>query len=55
MYVPIDKGIDNGEIIILPEKGNIVNDKLKWDIKLHIEVINKSRFTRNGLDLFIDH
>jgi DnaJ-class molecular chaperone len=51
LYINIPKSIDNGEIIILKEKGNKINDFLKGDIKFIIEVKNETKFTRNGLDL----
>jgi DnaJ-class molecular chaperone len=51
LYINIPKSIDNGEIIILKEKGNKINEFLKGDIKFIIEVKNETKFTRNGLDL----
>jgi DnaJ-class molecular chaperone len=51
LYINIPKSIDNGEIIILKEKGNKINEFLKGDIKIIIEVKNETKFTRNGLDL----
>ena len=51
LYINIPKSIDNGEIIILKEKGNKINELLKGDIKIIIEVKNDTKFTRNGLDL----
>jgi DnaJ family protein B protein 4 len=54
IYVTIPKGIDEGEIIILRGKGNIVNEELKGDIKIFIKIQNESIFKRNGLDLILD-
>ena len=51
LYVPIPAGIDNQEIIILEGKGNIINDNLKGDIKIYINVKNNSEFGRDGLNL----
>ena len=51
MYVKINKGIDSGEIIIIRNKGNMINETLKGDIKLFIKVENKSDFKREGLNL----
>ena len=53
IYVDIPKGIDDGEIIVLKDKGNITNENLKGDVKLHIKVINKTNFVRDGLDLLL--
>ena len=54
IYVDIHKGIDENEIIILREKGNVINDSVKGDIKIFIKVENNTEFIRNGLDLKID-
>jgi hypothetical protein len=54
IYVDVPKGIDDNEIIILSEKGNVLSDNCKGDIKLFIKVENKTEFERNGLDLTIE-
>jgi len=51
IYVKIKKGVDSGEIIIIRNKGNVINETLKGDIKLFIKVENKSNFKREGLNL----
>jgi DnaJ family protein B protein 4 len=51
IYIPIHKGIDDNEFIILREKGNIINEHLKGDIKITIQIENTSGFKRHGLDL----
>ena len=51
IYVNIKQGVDSGEIIIVKDKGNIINNQLKGDIKIHIKVENKSIFKRDGLNL----
>jgi DnaJ-class molecular chaperone len=51
IYVPIHRGIDENEFIILREKGNIVNDTLKGDVKITVQIDNSSVFKRHGLDL----
>lgn len=51
IYVTIPKGVDDNEIIILREKGNIINDEIKGDLKLFIKVENSTQFERKGLDL----
>jgi len=52
IYVDIPEGIDNNEIIIVRDKGNIINDDLKGDIKIFIKVKEHETYKRNGLDLF---
>jgi DnaJ-class molecular chaperone len=53
VYVTIPKGIDDNEIIILRDKGNILNDEIKGDLKLFVKVENTTQFERRGLDLII--
>jgi len=51
VYVTVPKGIDNGEIIVLRERGNVLREDCKGDIKLFIKVENETEFKREGLDL----
>lgn len=53
IYIDIPRGIDNNEIIILRDKGNIISEKNKGDIKLFIKVNNTSYFERRGIDLIL--
>jgi len=53
LYIEIPKGIDDNEIIILRDKGNILNDSIRGDIKIFIKIINDTPFKRIGLDLFL--
>ena len=54
IYVEVPKGIDSGEIIKIENKGNVINDTNKGDIKVHVKVSNDTLFKRNGLNLFFD-
>lgn len=54
IYVTIPKGVDNNEIIIIREKGNVMADNNKGDIKLFIKIVNDTEFIRNGLDLILN-
>jgi DnaJ-class molecular chaperone len=54
VYVTVPKGIDEGEIIILKEKGNIASEKNKGDIKIFIKIDNNTEFKRSGLDLILE-
>ena len=54
VYVTVPKGIDEGEIIVLKDKGNIVNDDNKGDIKIFIKIDNNTEFKRSGLDLIFE-
>ena len=53
IYVDIPKGIDDNELLILREKGN-VRGKMAGDIKIFIKVNNSTKFQRNGLDLLYE-
>ena len=54
VYVTVPKGIDEGEIIILREKGNIAREDCKGDIKIFIKIQNDTEFKRSGLDLILE-
>jgi len=51
IYIPIPKGIDDGELIVLREKGNVAHESVKGDIKIFIKVEPHPNFQRKGLDL----
>jgi DnaJ-class molecular chaperone len=53
LYIPIPQGIDDNEIIILKNKGNVLTDDCRGDVKLFIKVENNTEFERHGLDLLI--
>lgn len=54
IYVTIPKGADDGEIIMLKDKGNVLNEHNKGDIKLFIKIENGTEFKRSGLDLIYE-
>lgn len=54
IYVDVPSGIDNNEMIILRDKGNVINDHLKGDIKINILIENNTEFQRSGLDLILE-
>jgi len=54
MYVTVPKGIDEGEIIVMREKGNIAREDCKGDIKIFIKIVNDTEFKRSGLDLLLE-
>jgi DnaJ-class molecular chaperone len=45
--------MDEGEIILLKDKGNAINDDLKGDVKVVVKVENTTAFQRSGLDLVL--
>ena len=54
LYVDLDPGIDNGELIFFKNKGNYINKDLIGDIQVSIKITNHNIFYRNGLDLYYD-
>ena len=51
IYVKIEKGIDNNEIIIIANEGNIINNNCKGDVKIFIKIENDTDLQREGLNL----
>ena len=51
IYVDIPPGIDTNEILVMRNKGNVINDNNKGDIKIFIKIEDNPEFERNGLDL----
>jgi len=54
IYVEIPQGVDDNEIIILRNKGNILADDCYGDIKIIVNVENNTEFKRSGLDLILN-
>ena len=54
VYVTVPKGIDEGELITLQDKGNSAREDCKGDIKVFVKIENNSEFKRNGLDLIYE-
>ena len=54
LYIEIPKGVDSGEIIVIKDKGNVVNENIKGDIKIYINVNNNTEFKREGLNLILN-
>jgi DnaJ-class molecular chaperone len=51
IYLTVPFGIDDNEIIILRDMGNSINQTIKGDIKICINITNGTLFQRRGLDL----
>lgn len=55
MYVDVYRGIDDGEIIVIPAKGHCIGG-MYGDVKITIRVSNTTDFKRKGLDLiYVKH
>ena len=51
VYITIPKGVDEGEIITLKDKGNVLDNENKGEIKIFITIEKNTCFERNGIDL----
>lgn len=51
IYLTIPPGIDNNESIMIVGKGNAINNELKGDIRVSVQIENNTLFIRSGLDL----
>jgi len=54
IYVDVPAGIDENEMIVLRDRGNIISEQCKGDIKINILVQNNTAFKRSGLDLILE-
>jgi len=54
LYVDIPKGVDDNEIILVKDRGNMMTDYCKGDVKLFIKVTNNTDLQRHGLDLILE-
>ena len=53
VYINIPKGIDNNEIIVLQDKGNMIDETNRGNIDVKICVTNNTSFKRSGIDLIL--
>lgn len=51
IYVTIPRGIDENEIIVLRDVGNVLSENNKGDIKIGIKILNNTTLFREGLNL----
>ena len=51
LYIPIPKGADDGEIVIVNGKGHVSPEGRIGDVKVFLKVDNGTDFSRKGLDL----
>ena len=54
VYVTIPQGVDDNELIVLRNMGNIINEEVKGDIKIFVKISNETNFKREGLDLILE-
>ena len=51
IYVNVPSGIDDNEMLIMRDAGNSINDAVRGDIKIPVQIAPNPEFKRNGLDL----
>ncbi len=54
LYVTLPPGIDEGEMVVLKDRGHSLNANVKGDIKIPIKINNTTEFKRAGLDLILE-
>ena len=54
IYVTVPQGVDDNELLILRDKGNVLNENVKGDVKIFVKIKNDSAFKRSGLDLVLE-
>lgn len=54
IYIQIPEGVDDGEIMILENKGNVINEAQKGDVKIFVKITNDTPFKRSGIDLILE-
>jgi DnaJ-class molecular chaperone len=51
LYLNVPQGIDNNETIVLADKGHCINGQVRGEVRIQIQLINNTRFKRQGTDL----
>lgn len=54
LNISIPEGMDEGDVIQIHGLGNIVNEQIKGDIKVMVQISNDTEFTRLGQDLILN-
>jgi DnaJ-class molecular chaperone len=53
IYITIPQGVDDNDVIIERERGNMVQEGFRGDVKIFLQVVNETEFERKGLDLIL--
>ena len=51
VHINIPPGLNDSECVILHDKGNRINESIRGEVRIVIQVTNTTGFKRNGLDL----
>ena len=52
LNITIPSGMSDEDTLVLKGRGNVVNENLKGDVHLKINILNDTPFVRKGLDLY---
>ena len=55
IHVSVPPGIDENEVIVMRDSGNSVENTIRGDVKICIQITNDTIFQRQGMDLTITH
>jgi DnaJ-class molecular chaperone len=53
-YISVPMGIDNGEMVILSNRGNEAGDRSRGDVKITFIIQEHPIFKRNGIDIILE-
>jgi DnaJ-class molecular chaperone len=53
IYITIPQGVDDNDVIIERERGNMIHEGFRGDVKIFIQIVNETEFERKGLDLIL--
>lgn len=54
VYITLPKGVDDGEMVLVENKGNMVSPSCMGDVKVFVRLESNATFHREGLDLHFE-
>lgn len=54
LNINFPRGIDDGETIVIGDRGNNINNQVRGELHITIKIINNSNLIRKGLDLHLN-
>jgi DnaJ family protein A protein 2 len=51
IYITVPPGLDENEMLIMENRGNVLSDFCRGDVKINFQINNTTSFIRQGLDL----
>lgn len=51
IYITVPPGLDENEMLIMENRGNVLSDFCRGDVKINFQINNTTPFIRQGLDL----